>query len=94
MNVMPSTVCDPRVLAEEIRDLAAQAYQTLHDPLTDARGTRELSRRIADLQGVIGGLASDDLSLWLENLRRRVDAPADPAAVGSNPRRRIPSALE
>jgi hypothetical protein len=85
MNVMPPSAHDPHLLAEAIRDLAAQAYQTLHDPLTDAQGTRELSRRIADLQGVIGGLASDDLSLWLENLRRRVDAPAEKSAAGRIP---------
>jgi hypothetical protein len=94
MNVMSTNARDPRVLAEEIRNLAAQAYRALHDPLTDARGTRELSRRIADLQGVIDGLASDDLALWLENLRRRVAAPANRAALGSNRRRPMPSPSE
>lgn len=87
MNATPTRLHDPRILADEIRELAARAYQTLHAPLTDARETRKLSQRITELQDVTGDLASDELALWLENLQRRINAPAQPAATVAKPRR-------
>lgn len=75
MNAVPTIARDPHLLAEEIRDIASRAYETLHDPLIDPRETRELSERIGHLQGLMGPMASSDLSLWLANLRRRVEAP-------------------
>lgn len=83
MNAVLSIARDPHLLAEEIRVLAARAYETLHDPLTNPHETRELSERIGHLQETLGSMASDDLRLWLENLRRRVDAPMTQPVAGS-----------
>ncbi|AGA26971.1 hypothetical protein [Singulisphaera acidiphila] len=95
MNAASTIAPDPHLLAEEVRDLATRAYETLHDPLTDPQETRELSERISHLQGLMGSMASNDLSLWLENLRRRVDAPASHAVTtGSGIRRLAPSPSE
>ncbi|SIO60923.1 hypothetical protein SAMN05444166_6575 [Singulisphaera sp. GP187] len=90
MNAVPTIARDPHLLAEEIRNLATRAYETLHDPLTNPQETRELSKRILQLQGLMGPMASNDLSLWLENLRRRVDAPASQARPGPGVRQLTP----
>lgn len=92
MDIPPQRRRDPATLAAEVRALATIAYQAVNDPATRATEFRAISRRISRLQGEIPGRPSDDLSRWLENLRRRVDAPSaaflrrPPSPVAASPR--------
>jgi hypothetical protein len=88
MSLSSSTQCDPARLAAEVRDLAFEAYRTLHDPFPSTPEAVQLSRRIARLQGKLRSLPAPDLSLWLENLRQRVESATpplrEPSVVGAS----------
>jgi len=64
---------DPHDLAEEVRDVAIHAYKTKLGPVSDLETTRALTQRIQKLQAQLGKSPAQDLSLWLENLRREVE---------------------
>src|SRR4051794_12938127 len=75
MDTRPPGSSDPAALAEEVRSLANDAYRSLNGPVADAPAALELSRRIGVLKHTIDRLDADELSLWLETLRRRIDCP-------------------
>lgn len=83
MSVLPTSLCDPATLAAEVRDLATEAYRTLNDPVAGSPHTRHLSERISHLQSQVRELAAADLSLWLENLQRRVESRTDDQVRGA-----------
>jgi hypothetical protein len=75
MSTTTTTPRDPSALADEVRALATEAYRSLTDPSPGGPDSRDLTRRISRLQRQIDGLDADELSTWLENLRRRFDTP-------------------
>src|SRR3954468_18550620 len=71
---------DPAELADEVRSLATDAYRSLNGQVVVPASARDLSQRASLLKARIDCLAADDLSLWLQNLRQRIDSPgASPA---------------
>jgi hypothetical protein len=61
-------------LAAGVRQFASQARGALVDPSAKVQGGHDLMGRIAELQAQVQGQPPSELTRWLENLRRRVEA--------------------
>jgi hypothetical protein len=86
MNDSASRLNDPAALADEVRSLASDAHRSLTGRSAVPNAAGDLSQRASLLKSRIDCLEADDLSLWLENLRQRIDSPeAPPAPAGARP---------
>ncbi len=68
------------VMAAAVRQFAIQARRAMVDSASGGDGTENLSGRIAVLQNMMQGQPPSDLTRWLENLRRRVEATPEAVA--------------
>lgn len=65
---------DPAILAASVRDLALEARRIINDTARNPFEVGALSRRIDDLQRLVPGQTTSELSRWLNNLSREVHA--------------------
>jgi hypothetical protein len=65
---------DPARLAEEVRELAADAHRVLNEPVPPTPEIDDLAERVSRLQAQIRGYRFNRLARWLDNVRRIIEA--------------------
>ncbi len=73
MVVQTMEVQDISALAKSVRILANDARRVLRDGRRSGNEADEVLRRIEQMQLECGEAPSSPISLWLENLRRRME---------------------